>query len=65
MTDWEPELCDFRPDEFTYIEKENVYIQRQNIQEIEYHAIDGSETFHGYECFSRKISYDEYLLLKD
>lgn len=52
---WEPELCDHKPEEFTFLQNGDC-VQRKDIHEVEYHALDGSQTFKGYECYSRIIS---------
>lgn len=54
-TEWEPELTDTKPEEFEFLES-GVCVQRKDIHEVEYHALDGSQTFKGYECLSRLIS---------
>ncbi|MBO7450617.1 MAG: hypothetical protein J6U54_09630 [Clostridiales bacterium] len=58
MTEWLPELLDYKPEEHTLLPDGSV-IQRRDIHEVEYHALDGSQTFRGYECFSRTISNTE------
>ena len=58
MTEFEPELCDKEPPMFELTSK-GTYIQRKDIHEVEYHSLDGSQTFKGYECYSREISKDE------
>ena len=62
MSDWEPELLESLPEEFTKL-GEDLYVQRKDIHEVTYHSLDGSETFKGFECFSREISQAEYTLL--
>lgn len=59
---WEPELCDDKPEEFTKT-NHDTYIQRRDIRYVEYHSLDGSDGFKGYECLSREISTTEYNLL--
>lgn len=54
-TEWEPELLDTYPEEFTFLENGDC-VQRKDIREVEYHALDGSQTFKGFECYSRIIS---------
>ena len=54
-SNWEPELLDTKPEEYEFLE-DGSYIQRKDIHEVEYHALDGSQTFHGFECLSRLIS---------
>lgn len=61
-TEWEPELLDAKPEEFTPLPNGN-YIQRRDIRYVEYHSLDGSDGFKGYECLSREISTTEYNLL--
>jgi hypothetical protein len=56
---WEFELCEEKPNEFTLTDH-NTYIQREDIHEIEYHSLDGYQTFKGYECRSREITTTEY-----
>lgn len=64
MTEFEPELCDQKPQEFTKLDNDT-YIQRTNIHYVEYHSLDGTQTFKGYECFSRVISKEEYKKLQE
>lgn len=52
---WEPELLDNKPDEITLL-NDGSTIQRRDIHEVEYHSLDGTQTFKGYECFTRVIS---------
>lgn len=59
---WELELLDERPLEFTKLNNGN-YIQRKEVVEVEYHSLDGYQTFKGYECFKREISEQDYLLI--
>lgn len=59
MTEFEPELCDQKPQEFTRLD-DATYIQRTDIHYVEYHSLDGTDSFKGYECLSRVISKDEY-----
>ena len=54
-TEWEPELLDTYPEEFTFLPNGDC-VQRKDIREVEYHALDGSQTFKGFECYSRIIS---------
>lgn len=60
MTTWEPELCDKLPRQFEKV-SEDKYIQRKDIHHVVYHAMDGSESFSGYECYRRELNYFEYL----
>ena len=62
MKEWVLELLDERPEEFT-VTKDGGYIQRKDVTEVEYHSLDGYQTFHGYECFSRKLTESEYCQL--
>lgn len=62
MSNWEPELCEDKPEEFTRINP-TTYIQRKDIHEVEYHSLDGTQAFRGYECLSREISNTDYILL--
>ena len=55
ITDWEPELTETYPEEFTFLPNGDC-IQRKDIREVEYHSLDGTQTFRGYECLSRVIS---------
>lgn len=64
MTEFEPELCDQKPQEFTKLDNDT-YIQRTNIHYVEYHSLDDTQTFKGYECFSRVISKEEYKKLQE
>lgn len=57
--DWEVELCENKPERFTLTDR-NTYIQRENIQEVEYHSLDGFQTFKGFECYCREITIPEY-----
>lgn len=59
MTSWEPELCETRPPKFEKV-SENKYIQRKDIHEVGYHALDGSNHFTGYECYRRELNQHEY-----
>lgn len=63
MTQWEEELCETQPEEFTPTTKDT-YIQRKDIHEVEYHSLDGTQTFKGYECLSREITRAEYIYLQ-
>lgn len=58
-TEWELELCDELPMEFT-MTNNSTYIQRKDIHEVEYHSLDGYQIFRGYECFSREITKSDY-----
>lgn len=60
MTTWVPELCDKLPKQFEKV-SENKYIQRKDICHVVYHSLDGTESFEGYECYKREITYLEYL----
>lgn len=62
MNKWENELLEVRPNEFTKVD-ENTYLQRKDIHEVEYHSLDGEQTFKGYECFVREITVSEYIQL--
>lgn len=59
MTPWEIELIDEMPNEFTFI-GDDTYVQRKDIHEVEYHSLDGYQTFRGYECHRREINDLEY-----
>ena len=59
MTNRTPELCEFKPEEFTMVNS-NTYIQRKDIHEVGYNSLDGNQTFIGYECYSREISKEEF-----
>lgn len=61
-TEWELELLEERPEEFTKLDNGN-YVQRKEVTEVEYHSLDGYQTFRGYECFKREISEKDYLLI--
>ena len=54
-TPWQPELLDTKPEEFSFLPNGDC-VQRKDIHEVEYHALDGSQTFKGFECHSRIIS---------
>lgn len=54
-TDWEPELTDTCPEEFTFLPNGDC-VQRKDIHEVEYRSLDGTQTFKGFECYSRIIS---------
>ena len=60
--EWELELLEEIPEEFTKTER-GTYVQRKEVTEVEYHSLDGYQTFHGYECFKREIPEKEYLLI--
>ena len=64
MLVFEPELSDSRPEEFTLLD-DGSYVQRIDIHYVEYHSLDGSQTFKGYECLSRVISKEEYEKIKE
>ena len=64
MLVFEPELSDSRPEEFTLLD-DGSYVQRIDIRYVEYHSLDGSQTFKGYECLSRVISKEEYEKIKE
>ena len=59
MTDWTLELLDEFPEEFTATSY-GKYIQRTEITPVEYHSLDGYQTFRGYECFRRELTKAEY-----
>ena len=54
-TPWQPELLDTKPEGFSFLPNGDC-VQRKDIHEVEYHALDGSQTFKGFECHSRIIS---------
>ena len=60
--EWELELLEEMPNEFERTER-GTYVQRKEVTEVEYHSLDGYQTFRGYECFKREIPETEYLLI--
>lgn len=60
--EWTLELLEERPEEFTRTDN-GTYIQRKDVYEVEYHSLDGYQTFRGYECFKRELTEPEYLLI--
>ena len=59
MREWELELLEVRPNEFTKVD-ENTYLQRKDITEVEYHSIDERQSFKGFECYVRELTMSEY-----
>ena len=59
MSEWELELLEVRPNEFTKVD-ENTYLQRKDITEVEYHSIDERQLFRGFECYVRELTMSEY-----
>jgi hypothetical protein len=62
MKEWILELLEEIPEEFTVTENGD-YIQRKDVTEVEYHSLDGYQSFHGYECLRRNLTESEYYQL--
>ena len=62
MSIWVPELCETMPKEFMFL-SDGTCVQRKDIHEVTYHSLDGYQSFKGYECYRRLITWDEYKAL--
>jgi hypothetical protein len=65
MTEWTKEHCSERPEELQVIAP-GLYIQRQNIVEVEHPADEtaGTDAYTDYECDCREITVSEYQMLQ-
>jgi len=63
MKQWQEELCQQQPEELELVAPD-IYIQRRNIEKVEYEETGETAAYTGYKCESREISASEYATLK-